>query len=123
MNVPAEIPAGVCRLHLSREFSAPGWRSCWEQGGRLFLSFSFSERLEGKLSMWSKRAGAGGGASKTLWGRKTKTVSSRCTSVRTGLAAKDAYAGLHVVIGDGHGEEVRGRQAQFCSQQPDQAWI
>lgn len=74
MNVPAEIPAAVCGLHLSREFSPPACRSCcWEQGAPLFLSFSFSERLEGKWSMWSKRAGAEGGASKTLWegGRRT----------------------------------------------------
>lgn len=114
--------AGVWGLHLSREFWAPGRRFCWEQAGRLFLSFSFSERLEGKLSMWSKRAGADGGASKTLWGRKTRRVSWRRTSAGTGLAA-DAYAGLHVVIGDGHGEEVRGRQAQLCPEQRDQAWI
>lgn len=38
-------------LHLSGEFSAPGWRSRREQAGGLFRSFSFSERLEGKLSM------------------------------------------------------------------------
>lgn len=52
-------------LYLSREFSASGCLSL-EQTGGLFLSFSFSERLEGKLSMYSNRAGVDGGASKTL---------------------------------------------------------
>lgn len=73
--------------------------------------------------MWSKRAGAEGGASKTLWGREKNGVNSRHGRAGTRRAAADAYAGLHVVIGDGHGEEVRGRQAQFCSQQRDQARI
>lgn len=106
MSVAAPLPAAVCRPHLSREWSAPRWGSCREQGGGLFLSFSFSERLEGKLSMWSKRAGADGGPSKTLWGRRKKPISPGRRSVGTRLAANAAYAGLHVVIGDGHGEEV-----------------
>lgn len=53
-------------LYLSSEFSAPG--CCWflEQTGGLFLSLSFSGRLEGKVSMYSNKAGVDGGASKTL---------------------------------------------------------
>lgn len=34
-----------------------------------------------------------------------------------------SYTGLDVVVCDGHGKEVRGRQAELCSQQRDQAWI
>lgn len=60
----------IAVLYLSKEFSAPGCFSL-EQTEGLFLSFSFSECLEGKLSMYSNRAGLDGGASKTLWG-KTK---------------------------------------------------
>lgn len=123
MKVPAKVPAGLRGLHLCKEFWAPGWGSCWEQGGPLFCSLSLSERLEGKWSMWSKRAEAEGGASKTLWRRKERgeMMKRRRRSGGSGLAAGGAYAGLQVVIGDGHGEEVRGGQAQFCSQQPDQA--
>lgn len=74
--------------------------------------------------MWSKRVGAEGGASKTLWGdKREKAGHPGRRRAGPGLAAEGAYAGLQVVVGDGHGEEVRGRQAQFCSQQRDQAWV
>lgn len=34
-----------------------------------------------------------------------------------------SYFGFHVVVCDGHGKEVRGRQAELRSQQGDQARI
>lgn len=34
-----------------------------------------------------------------------------------------SYIGFQVVVCDGHGKEIRGRQAELRSQQRDQAWI
>lgn len=55
-----------------------------------------------------------------LGGGETKSY-SRSKPVWTGLGGRHAYAGLRVEVGDGHGEEIRGREAQFCSEQRDQA--
>lgn len=109
--------------HLSRELSASGCLSV-EQLGGFFLSVSFSERLEGKSSMYSYKPRLDGGASNTLWGKKNTSslwhnnisalsrwferniawTGSMNTSSKT-----VSYFGLDVIVGDGHGKEVRGR--------------
>jgi len=63
------LKCGAGLIHLSSEFLTAGSCISFEQTGGLFLSFSFSEFLEGKLSMYSNKAELDGGASKTLCGK------------------------------------------------------